>query len=89
MQRNIACTSTDISSLGSTWKERQESWSKVCISLFDLAFLVKNKKWKDVDNKKYEYTGEVDQDGKLCGYGTAFQIDQADSTEIKGTWFND
>ena len=36
----------------------------------------------------YCYTGEVDQDGKICGYGSAFSQDFPENT-FEGTHFND
>jgi hypothetical protein len=30
---------------------------------------VENKKFKSIGNAECEYTGEVDQDGQLCGFG--------------------
>ena len=38
-----------------------------------------------MDNMKYKYTGEVDEDGKACGFGKAI----TDKLTVAGTFFND
>ena len=37
---------------------------------------------------EYHYFGEISQDGKAQGEGTAVMIDEP-GTKISGTWFND
>ena len=49
---------------------------------------VKNKEWKNIDGWLCEYTGEVDQKGNLCGFGSYIPIDFP-HLRYEGTFLND
>ena len=57
------------------WLDQQRREGKLTqgkkFNILSLLSIVKNKKWRDMDGDCYLYTGEVDQDGQLCGYGFA------------------
>ena len=49
---------------------------------------MKNKKLTNRKGHQYEYTGEVDQDGKLCGSGFYVPVG-APHIKYEGTFYND
>ena len=48
---------------------------------------VKCKHWEDTYGEQYFYNGEVDLSDTVCGYGTAFSIDDP-NVKYQGTFFN-
>ena len=53
-----------------------------------LIYLVKDKTWTKSNGLEYLFTGEVDEDGNLCGHGIATRID-ASHIKIEGTFLDD
>ena len=59
--------------------------------------LVEGKKWIDQRGRECLYTGEVDQNDKMCGYGIAIPVPQPEipgderrrGCRWEGTFFND
>ena len=61
-----------------------------------VAILVEDKKWIDSRGRECLYSGEVDQDDNLCGYGTAIPVlkpgymgeVRRSNRKIEGTFFD-
>ena len=43
----------------------------------------------EIDRKLYEYSGELDADGKACGKGLATMTGSDCGVVFEGTWLND
>ena len=88
--KTIACIYTVIGWSGQVSREKQESYHKVRrFTSSSLIFSVKDKRWTKrtkFNCLEYLYTGEVDKNGKLCGYGVATRID-APHIKLEGTFY--
>ena len=76
---NIASISMAICCYGSNRKEKQGGLKKVRqLTHYSRIHVVTNMRWKPRDGDECFYTGEVDQDGFMCGEGVAFDIRRKD-----------
>ena len=72
-EKNTASISMAICWSGLISKDRQGNLQKVCrIIHWSLIHVVTNMEWTNRDGIKCIYTGEVDQNGLVCGEGVAF-----------------
>ena len=53
-----------------------------------MIYAVKDKEWKSLTGVEYLYTGEVDLNDNLCGFGTAITTKLKYPHRHDGTFFN-